>query len=308
MMLFIVNPISGNGRKLQIVTYLKKMGYKVVCTEYAGHGEILAREASEEIVVAVGGDGTVHDVLNGIAAYVDSSAGYGLDVSFSDFSLGVIPVGSGNDWIKSIGMKKGLKEAVRAIVSGRIRKQDLVMASLLDDADREISRSYMINGGGIGLDARVCERVNEYKRRGKKGRFLYLTSLLYVLYHRKPKKAKVVCDGEMVFDGPYLSMAFGLGRYSGGGMRQTPEAVLDDGLLDVTVIPELPLGRIACEIYRLFTGSFLKIPEIVSAKSHTVTVCPYDSYELEPVEVDGELAGRGKVRFQVLDSQINIVY
>ena len=90
-------------------------------------------------------------------------------------------------------------------------------------------------------------------------------------------------------------------------MRQTPEAVLDDGLLDMTIIPDLPLGRIAREVPRLFTGSFLKVPELISTKSRSITVYPGDSSCAEPAEVDGEVIGKVPVRFDVLDSQINIV-
>ena len=90
-------------------------------------------------------------------------------------------------------------------------------------------------------------------------------------------------------------------------MRQTPEAVLDDGLLDVTVIPDIALGRIAKEVYRLFTGSFLKVPELTAVKAKDVLVLPYDSSCAELAEVDGEVVGKIPARFEVLDSQINIV-
>ena len=90
-------------------------------------------------------------------------------------------------------------------------------------------------------------------------------------------------------------------------MSQTPEAVLDDGLLDMTIIPELPMRRIAREAPRLFTDTFLKVPELVTSKSKTITICPYGSDELEPIEIDGEVVGRGDVRFEVLDGQINIM-
>ena len=90
-------------------------------------------------------------------------------------------------------------------------------------------------------------------------------------------------------------------------MRQTPAAVLDDGLLDMTIIPDLPLKRIAREVPRLFTGTFLKVPELVVSKSKVITVIPYDMGCSEPVEVDGEVVGKVPVEFRVLDSQINIV-
>ena len=257
--------------------------------------------------IAVGGDGTVHDVLNGIAAYVD---GHDSD-SFSDFTLGVIPVGSGNDWIKSTGVPKDICKAVDILEASVVRPQDVVRLSVLDfDAlpqKKELAVSYMANIGGIGIDARVCEKVNALKTQGKRGKILYVTSLLRAISERKPALARVECDGKTVFDGAYLSMAFGVGKYSGGGMRQTPAAVLDDGLLDMTIIPDLPLKRIAREVPRLFTGTFLKVPELVVSKAKVVTVIPYDMGCSEPVEVDGEVVGKVPVEFRVLDSQINIV-
>lgn len=257
--------------------------------------------------IAVGGDGTVHDVLNGIAAFVDSHA----LSNFSDFTLGVIPVGSGNDWIKSTGVPKDICKAVDILEASVVRPQDVVRLSVLDfDAlpqKKELAVSYMANIGGIGIDARVCEKVNALKTQGKRGKILYVTSLLRAISERKPALARVECDGKTVFDGAYLSMAFGVGKYSGGGMRQTPAAVLDDGLLDMTIIPDLPLKRIAREVPRLFTGTFLKVPELVVSKSKVITVTPYDMGCSEPVEVDGEVVGKVPVEFRVLDSQINIV-
>ena len=256
--------------------------------------------------VAVGGDGTVHDVLNGIASYVDWAEESGKSVRLSDFTLGVIPVGSGNDWIKSTGVPKDVNKAAEVLSNGKIGVQDVVRTSFTDDSGHEISRTYMANVGGVGIDARVCERVNHQKLQGKRGKILYVTSLIYALKHRKTSKARVICDGDVVFEGEFFSMALGVGKYSGGGMRQTPLAVLDDGLLDVTVIPNLPLRRIAREVFRLFTGTFHKVPELVISKCRQVVICPYDTEEFEPVEVDGEVVGKGKVTFQVLEDKINI--
>ena len=256
--------------------------------------------------VAVGGDGTVHDVLNGIAAYIDWANDMGRTMDFSAFTLGVIPVGSGNDWIKSTGVHKDVSQAAMLLQKGNVGCQDVVRLSVLDEKDNEISRSYMVNVGGVGLDPRICEQVNRLKTQGKRGRVLYVTSLIHAIRHRKSSRIKVVCDGETVFDGPFYSIAFGIGKYSGGGMRQTPTAVLDDGLLDVTVIPELPFKRIIREVWRLFDGTFHKVPELVTGKHKEIIVYPGGS-EMEPVQVDGEVVGRGKSRLQVLDSQINIV-
>ena len=222
--------------------------------------------------LAVGGDGTVHDVLNGIASYVDWVCEAGGTASMSDFTLAAVPVGSGNDWIKSTGVSDKIAKAVEAIAYERIGRQDVVRVSVLNDNDIEVSRTYMVNVGGVGIDARVCERVNEQKKCGKRGKILYVTSLIHALKHRNPSMVKVECDGNTVFEGDFFSIAFGIGKYSGGGMRQTPLAVMDDGLLDVTIIPELPLRRIAREAPRLFTGTFHKVPELVVEKCKEVNI------------------------------------
>jgi diacylglycerol kinase family enzyme len=165
----------------------------------------------------------------------------------------------------------------------------------------------MANIAGVGLDARVCEMVNAAKKQGKRGKILYLSALIYNIIHRSSSLAKVVCDGKEIFTGAYLSMAFGIGKYSGGGMRQTPAAVIDDGLLDMTLIPEIAMSRILVEAPRLFTGSFLKVPELTSCRGKVLTVIPYGDNAAEPVEVDGEVVGKAPVRFEVRPDRINVV-
>lgn len=253
--------------------------------------------------VAVGGDGTVHDVLNGIATYVSQTE----DVTLSDFTLAVLPVGSGNDWVKSAGVPRDLAHAVRLIADGQTARQDVVRVCALGEDDEVLYESYMANVAGVGLDARVCEIVNRKKEQGRRGRYLYVSALLYCIKHRVPVKAKVICDGVEIFDGRYLSMSFGTGKYSGGGMRQTPLAVMDDGLLDVAIIPDISMWVIARKVPTLFTGTFHKVDVLTQARCREVVVIPYGNADAEPIEVDGEVIGRVPVRMTVLPDQINII-
>lgn len=270
--------------------------------------EISRKSASEGYrkFIAVGGDGTIHDVLNGIAEYVESTEG----VSFSDFVLSVIPVGSGNDWVKSFGIPRDIRTAVQLIAEEVTGRQDVVKVCVHDFSDMDaepVNVSYMANIAGVGLDARVCEIVNRKKEQGKRGRKLYISALLYCIKHRVPVSASIVCDGVEVFDGRYLSIAFGTGRYSGGGMRQTSLAVPDDGLIDVTVIPDIPLITIAKEVPKLFTGTFHKVGVLTQARCRKVTVIPAKEADAEPAEVDGEVVGRAPVSMEVLEGQLNVV-
>lgn len=316
----VINSYAASGKagalwkKVESVMKDKCLQFHGTWTGKAGNAAELAFDAcmaGYRRFVAVGGDGTVHDVLNGIAGYIEWSVSSGRPVTLNDFTIGVIPLGSGNDWIKSYGISKDVEKAVDNLVQGNVRPQDVAKVSVLDPYalpyEREMSVSYMINVGGIGIDARVCERVNALKRSGKRGKILYVTSLIKAISERVPARMKVLCDGKEVFEGEYLSIAFGLGRYSGGGMRQTPAALLDDGLIDMTLIPDLPVSRIAREAPRLFTGTFLKVPELVVCKGRCITVIPVGDGVSEPVEVDGEVVGKAPVSFEVLPEQINVV-
>lgn len=267
--------------------------------------------------IAVGGDGTVHDVLEGVMCFLEACRRDGRDVCLSDFTLSVIPLGSGNDWIKTAGIPHDIEKAASLLTEGKVARQDVVRVSVLDHAalpeEKVVHVSYMANVGGVGLDARVCERVNREKRRGKRGKILYVTALLYNIIHRVPSYARILCDGRQVFDGPFLSIAFGIGKYSGGGMRQTPDAMMDDGFLDMTVIPDLPIMKIAREAYKLFNGKLLTVKELVWSRARSIVVIPYDGQlpcqcvKGEPLEVDGEVVGRAPVRLEVLEDQLNIL-
>lgn len=283
--------------------------YKAMFTGGEDNAIAISRKASARgyrKFIAVGGDGTVHDVLNGIAGHVFSSG----DSLLSDYTLGVLPVGSGNDWVKSTGVPRDIRGAVDVIASGHTGLQDVVRVEVLDPSSVEsgpLSVSYMANVGGVGLDARVCEIVNRKKEQGRRGKKLYVSALFYCIRHRVPVRARILCDGQEIFSGRYLSLAFGVGKFSGGGMRQTPLAELDDGMLDVTVIPDISIWTIAKEVPRLFTGTFHKVDVLTLAKCREVVVLPDGEADAEPVEVDGEVVGRAPVRMTVLGEQINVV-
>ena len=289
---------------------LKEYGVDYQCrlTGTEGNACQLAYAASAEgcrRIVAVGGDGTVHDVLNGIMQYVDTPEAAAAGVTLDEFTLGVLPMGSGNDWIRSTGVPKKMSEAIALLASGSFIRQDVVKASLLDTDGSVRSVSYMANIGGVGIDADVCRVVNVNKKLGYRGKILYVVALVRCLRKRVPVNVRIICDGKVLYDGSIFSIAFGIGKYSGGGMRQTSDAVLDDGLLDVTVIPDISLGVIARRAYRLFTSTFTQVKELTVGRGVSVEVSPED---VRPyAEVDGEVIGQAPVRFDVMPSHLNVL-
>lgn len=309
--LVIVNVFAASQKAGSIwkrsAAYMEAEGisYEVRYTGGEDNATELARKACADgfrRFVAVGGDGTVHDIVNGIAGYADDNP-----VKLSEFTLAVIPLGSGNDWVKTFGISKNIRAAVRLLKTGHTVCQDMVKVSLLDASGAEAKTKYMANIAGIGLDARVCEIVNRKKKQGYRGKKLYVSALLYCIKHRVPVAARVICDGQTIFDGMYLSMAFGTGKYSGGGMRQTPLAVPDDGLIDVTVIPDIPMSVIARKVPTLFTGTFHTVKQLTLARGAEVLVLPHGQADKEPLEVDGEVVGRVPAKFKVLEDQLNVM-
>ena len=287
---------------------LKQEGISYECryTGDSGNACRIAEDSAREgyrKFVAVGGDGTVHDVLNGIMCFVDSPELKA--VRLEDFYLAVLPMGSGNDWIKSLGIPRDVKNIVGLISSGLFGRQDVVKVSLKDESGSPKSVTYMANVGGVGIDADVCRIVNVNKKMGMSGKILYVKALIQCLMRRVPVVARVLCDGEEVYHGKYFSIAFGIGKYSGGGMRQTSDAVMDDGLLDMTIIPELGALTIAMKAPQLFTGTFSRIKQLVSKRGTKIEVIPDNGRPY--VEVDGEVIGTAPVCMEIMGQQINVL-
>lgn len=287
---------------------LKQEGISYECryTGDSGNACRIAEDSAREgyrKFVAVGGDGTVHDVLNGIMCFVDSPELKA--VRLEDFYLAVLPMGSGNDWIKSLGIPRDVKNIVGLISSGSFGRQDVVKVSLKDESGSPKSVTYMANVGGVGIDADVCRIVNVNKKMGMSGKILYVKALIQCLMRRVPVVARVLCDGEEVYYGKYFSIAFGIGKYSGGGMRQTSDAVMDDGLLDMTIIPELGALTIAMKAPQLFTGTFSRIKQLVSKRGTKIEVIPDNGRPY--VEVDGEVIGTAPVCMEIMGQQINVL-
>lgn len=322
--LAVVNPHAGSGRTVSEWKKAEQMlisrGIAFTCrmTDCRQHATEIACRAAEEgyrRFIAVGGDGTIHEVLGGIACAIGNARLNGGKMDLSEFYLAVIPVGSGNDWIKAHGITHDTASVVGLIEKGSFALQDIAKVTVLEHSRGKEGGdmlvpgpySYMVNIGGAGLDARVCDRVNYQKNHGKKGRMLYINSLVYNLVHGDIFNVSIECDGNVVYDGECLSVAFGIGQYSGGGLRQTPDAVTDDGLLDYTVIPPVSVMEMLKDGPRLFNGTFTKADFLVCGRCRSMTIYTAPGHTA-PVEVDGEIVGALPVRIEILPQQINVLH
>ena len=293
----IINPHAGSGKTMPQWAIAEKIltsssiPYKTSLTNYKYHAEKLAYEAAGRgyrKFLAVGGDGSVHEVLNGIVRYAEEAG-----VAPEEFTLSVIPIGSGNDWIKSLGIPHDTKVAVDLLTRGSFARQDIVRV------ETSKGTCYMANIGGVGFDSHVCDRVNALKEQGKRGKLIYLGALLYTMFHTKAFHARIVADGVCVFDGDAYSVAFGNGRYSGGGMRQVPMSEIDDGLLDYMVGPKAGLLKLLTQIPRLYNGTVNE-----SGLLHTGRCRVLEMEGENIVEIDGEVVGSLPLRLTMTGRQL----
>lgn len=303
---FIVNPRAGSGKAMAewvpAEQKLLKSGLSFV-TEMTGHKHHAAELAYQAArngykrIIAVGGDGSLHETLCGIGRYCDESG-----CSPGEFTLGVMPIGSGNDWIKSLGVPHDMDKVGGMLAEETFSTMDLVR---LDFGDGK--NSYMANCGGTGFDSHVCDRVNIQKEQGLRGKSIYLKALLHTVKHLSAIRVRVVADGGCVFEGECFSIALGNGKYSGSGMRQVPLADINDGLLDYMIVPKTTLPVIIKEIPRLFNGSVHESDKVLSGRCRELYIEALDDKSGDIVEVDGEIEGRLPLSIKMDGRKIRVV-
>lgn len=303
---FIVNPRAGSGKTMsEWVPAERLLGQKGVpfvtaMTDHQAHAVELARQAAAQgyrRIAAVGGDGSLHEVLEGICGWCAETG-----TPTEDFCLAVVPIGSGNDWIKSCSVPDDVEAVVDLIATESFGWMDIVRGEC---ADGHVA--WMANCGGIGFDSHVCERVNRQKERGMRGRMIYLDGLRHTVLHLQPISILVQADGEQVFCGAAYSLAVGNGPYSGGGMRQVPLAANDDGLLDYMIVPQASLGSLMKEVPRLFSGTVHESGLVRSGRCRSLQIAPLDEASADIIEFDGEMEGRLPLRLELTGGRIRIL-
>lgn len=286
--LCVVNPAAGRGRTArlwpEIARLMRRAGlrYRVAFTEAPGHGTELAREAvrrATKMVVAVGGDGTVNEVVNGLAA--------------SGATLALIPTGSGNDLCRALGIGEDPLTAALTLCSGRHRLLDLGM----------VGNRYFLNICGIGFDAEVAHAVNNGLR-WLGGAPAYLAGIVRALLCFKPVPLHLTLDGvELQAKG--LLVAVANGPYYGAGIKIAPKASLDDGFFEVCLIGELGKIELLRTLPLAFRGEHENHPCVQFFRAREVTVsCPTRSLYIQG---DGELLGETPASFRLFERALKVL-
>ncbi len=299
----IVNPNAGKGKGRKdwqyIESYLTESGmpFKYVFTTTRHHAIELTINAIEQgyrKIMAVGGDGTMNEIVNGCFLQKECPT--------TDISLSIITVGTGNDWGRLFGIPADYKSAVEVIKKNFLHLQDAGIVSYYHGARTE--KRYFINIAGLGFDAVVVNKTNRQKDKGKGGKLLYFWNLLSSLLSYKHTEVEVIIDGKSIKN-EVFTISLGIGKYSGGGMMQTPDAITDDGLFDITIVNRIRKSDIILSLKKLYDGSILEHPKIEGYRGKHIVI---DSDPLIHLEADGESLGHSPIEFRIIPKSIYVVY
>lgn len=303
--LVIVNPNAGSrkGEKdwPRIQGLLRKQGFifEAVFTKNRNHaialtGSMICKGYKK--IIVVGGDGTLNEVVNGIFQQDACDA--------RDVLVGLIPVGTGNDWGRMYKLPKKYEAAIKIIKEKNTIIQDLGYVTYHDDDGKH--ERYFANVSGMGYDALVANKTNKMKDKGHGGSLAYLINIFTGLFQYKYTPFKVVVDEKEVFSGRVLSMNIGICKYNGGGLMQLPNAVPDDGLLDVTIIKSTARLNIFKHITKMYDGSFIKLRFVSTYRGKTCNIIssPPGSVYLE---ADGESLGHSPLEFSVVPRALHFI-
>ncbi len=283
----ILNPAANKGRsesrRTEISNRLKARGLRAVwhVTEDVGHaGQIVEGLSEEALVVAVGGDGTVREVA---AACVGTER-----------TLGILPAGSGNDYVKALGVGTEMKRALEVLAAGKTR--------LVDAGEANGVR--FVNGLGVGFDAEVAAGVAEAP--GYLGGFgRYLWSVGRLLWGFQCHEARLVLGDGRIIESNTILVAAALGTTYGARFRLAPQAKLDDGLFDIVWSEEVSRGGVLRLIPRAFGSTLPDHPKVHVARAQEIEVTLAEEV---PAHVDGEMLPPTRIfRAHVLPGALNVV-
>jgi diacylglycerol kinase (ATP) len=285
----ILNPSAGSAAGLDdIVTRIGRLrGAEIRLTSKPGSAARLAKTAlrkGRELIIAAGGDGTLNEVINGIGE------------NLGDAAVGLIPLGTGNDFARTIGVPADIEEAIDLIRAGETRPVDLVRVT--SDAVR-----YFVNVSAGGFSGLVNEKLTAEMKKTW-GPLAYLRSAAAALPELRGYQTTLAFDNAESLRIELYNVVVANGRYVAGGTLIAPEASIDDGLLDIVLIPKRPATELAVLAAQVALGTHLSSETVVFRRASKLTV---NSSPGMWFNVDGELVGNEPARFEILSRALRFI-
>ena len=295
----IVNPASGNGAAKKKWKHInnelikQKFDFDFKFSEYKNHSSKLVKKVLKQNftkIICVGGDGTLHNILNGILSLNLTN--------IYEIKIGIIPIGTGNDWVKNYAISTNYKKAIAILKNENTVSQDIGKITILSTNNIV----YFNNLAGIGLDGFVVNKVNNYK---KLGTLAYIVGALVSLTSYKKPTLKIELN-KKVISGKTLMLLIGLCKYSGGGMQLTKNSNPTNGLFDISYIQKINLVTILSNIKGLFNGNITNHKLVNNYKTSSIKIQVLDT-EKTYIQADGELIGSGNFSVELLPKAIHFI-
>ena len=304
--LVVVNPKAAVGKcekdwpEIQQILQEEKIEFDAYLTEYQGHAIELTRnlitEKGYQKVISVGGDGTNNEIINGIFTQQRFPT--------TEITMGVIPVGTGNDWRRTFGMSVDYHENIKIIKEGLVYPHDIGKVTYYNHGDPQVR--YFLNAAGTGLDEAVCKSTNALKMQGKGGAARYMLSVAQCLWKFNCMHIQLEVDGKLVLDDEILSLSVGNGKFNGGGMMMMPEAVPNDGLFNITAIRKVSMVKFAANVNNIYDGSFVKkLKEVSTYTGSNIRIVSIPAHSLL-LETEGETMTNSPFDFEMLKQSIKM--
>ncbi|MBN2246775.1 MAG: diacylglycerol kinase family lipid kinase [Candidatus Aminicenantes bacterium] len=301
---FIVNPQSNKGRtgkrwrhiKEALSAFFKEFKYEF--TDKPLHAIEISRSAikeGSELIIAIGGDGTVNEIANGFFE--------NLKIINPQTILGLIPSGTGCDLSRSLKIPNRLKHALEIITQAPSALIDIGRTTFINHLGQPEERMFL-NVGDFGVGGEVVKRVNDNRMKRKASS--YLKCLLSVFFSYRNKKIKIKIDGKDLPLDEYLIGAVANGKIFGKGMKIAPNAKLNDGYFDIILIKGMKSWQFLLNAYRLYAGTHLSLPQIALIRGKNIEAASLEGDEVL-IELDGEQLGRLPANFEILPSRIPII-
>ena len=297
---FVINPVAGSGKGMrvwkEVSAALKNadIDFHWAVSEYAGHATAIVLEARKngfEKFIAIGGDGTLNQVINGIF-----SAN-----SYSKCTFGLIAVGTGNDWVRTHKQNLNAPNIVAVLQNPSTTLVDVGGVQL----DENTVWHYFINVAGIGIDGQVAEELHATSQKGKKGKLSYLHTLIRAIFKLQVVGGEVFEHNEKKYSGEVLTVTFAKGTHFGAGMHISPNAQANSGTFDVTIVKNASKLTIFSQLHKVFVGNVQEMTFVEQLE----TAHPKVVLETElPVQLDGEFIGRAKkLHVKVVPKSIHVI-